>query len=343
MADVVVLKVGGRRFDAWTSVSVSKGIRDVAGAFSLEYAERTSEAGELRKIRRGESCQVLVGDEVVVTGWIDVSAPSFDARSRTLSVEGRDKACDLVDCSAMNTPGVWKNRTLSQIANDLVSPFGLSIEVRADVGAAFKSFALQQGESVWEAIERLARFRGMLAISTTVGGVAFIKPGQRKAGFTLRQGETILAASASDDGRDRFSKYVVKGQSAGDDDVNGATASGPKAEANDAGVTRYRPLLVVGEEQATLSSLRDRAGWEASTRAAAGSPVDLTVQGWRDPSGEIWQANQLVPVVAPWLDLDGEVLIADVTFSLTPDNGRITVLSCAPPDAYRPEPSGAKS
>ncbi|MGH7027943.1 phage baseplate assembly protein, partial [Brevundimonas sp.] len=211
------------------------------------------------------------------------------------------------------------------------------------VGAAFKSFALQQGETVWEAVERLARFRGLLAISTATGGVAFITPGQRRAAFTLRQGETLLSASASDDGRDRFSKYVVKGQSAGDDDVNGASAAGPKAEAQDAGVGRYRPLLVVGEEQATLASLRDRAGWEASTRAAAGTPVDLTVQGWRDPAGEIWQANQLVPVVAPWLGLDGEVLIADVTFNLTPDNGSTTVLSCAPPDAYRPEPSEAKS
>lgn len=341
MVDRVTLKVGGRRFDAWTTVSVSKGIRDVAGAFSLDYAEQTVSLGERRIIRQGEACEVLVGGERVITGWIDVSSPSFDANSRTLQVEGRDKACDLVDCSAMNSPGVWKGRSLIQIATDLVQPFGLSIEAKADVGAAFKTFALQQGETVWEAIERLARFRGLLAVSTADGGVAFIKPGQRRAAFTLKQGETLLSAQGTDDGRDRFSQYVLKGQSAGDDDVNGAAAAGPKAQAADAAVTRHRPLLVMAEEQATLASLRTRAGWEASTRAAAGKSYDLTVQGWRDPSGAVWQADLLVPVVAPWIDLSGDLLIADVNFSLTPDGGSVTTLTCAPPDAFQADPAEA--
>lgn len=341
MADVVTLKVGGRRFDAWTTVSVSKGIRDVAGAFGLDYAERTSELGERRIIRQGEACEVLVGEELVITGWIDASHPGFDPHGRDLRVEGRDKACDLVDCSALNRPGVWKGRTLIQIATDLVQPFGLAIEARADVGAAFKAFALQQGETVWEAIERLARFRGLLAVSTAAGGVAFVKPGQRRANFTLRQGETLISAQASDDGRDRFSRYVVKGQSAGDDDVNGVDASGPKAEATDPAVTRHRPLLVMAEEQATLASLRTRAAWEASTRAAAGKSYDLVVQGWRDPSGALWSADLLVPVVAPWIDIEGDLLIADVTFNLSPDDGSTTTLSCAPPDAFQPEPPEA--
>ena len=341
MADVVTLKVGGRLFDAWTAVSVSKGIRDVSGAFGLDYAERTSEAGERRIIRQGEACQVLIGDALIITGWIDASNPRFDPLDRSLRVEGRDKACDLVDCSAMNRPGVWKNRTLIQIADDLVKPFGLTIEARASVGAPFKSFALQQGESVWEAMERLARFRGLLAVSTAAGGVAFIKPGQRRAGFTLRQGDNLIGASGSDDGRDRFSAYLIKGQSAGDDDVNGAAAAGPKAEAADVGVTRHRPLMIMAEEQATLASLKTRAAWEASTRAAAGKSYDLTVQGWRDPSGAVWQADLLVPVVAPWIDVEGDLLIADVTFSLDEDGGSITTLNCAPPDAFQPEPPEA--
>lgn len=342
-ADRVVLKVGGRRFDGWKTVSVSKGIRDVAGVFRLDYAEKADQAAAPFQIRPGDACEVLIGDTAVIIGWVDAASPGFTADSRTLSVEGRDKAADLVDCAALNSPGVWKGRTLTQIATDLAAPFGLKVEARADVGAAFKTFAIQQGETVWEAIERLARMRGLLAISTATGDVAFIRPGQTRAGFTLRQGEGLLEATATDDGRDRFSQYVVKGQSAGDDEVNGNDAAGPKAQSTDAGVTRHRPILVVSEEQATLKSLQDRAAWEASTRAAAGRTYDLTVQGWRDPSGKVWAADQLVPVVAPWLDLDGELLIADVTFTLSNEAGSTTTLSCAPPDAYRPEPPEAEA
>lgn len=341
--DVVTLTVGGRRFEAWKTVSVAKGIADVAGAFSLEYAERTSETSEPVRVRRGESCVVSVGGETVITGWIDAATPDFDPENRTLRVEGRDKASDLVDCSALNTPGVWRGRTLIQIATDLVKPFGLSIEAAADVGQPFRQFAIEQGETVWDAIERLARFRGLLAVSTAEGGLRFIRPGQARAGFSLRQGVELIAASAGHDGRDRFSTYVLKGQSAGDDEVNGVAAAGPRAEVTDPGVTRHRPLLIIAEEQATLSSLRDRAAWEASRRAAEGETADLTVQGWRDPTGAIWKADQLVRVVSSWLDIDAEMLIADVTFSLTPETGSTTVLRCVPPDAYRPEPPEAQA
>lgn len=337
-ADVVTLKVAGQLFEGWTTVSVQKGIRNPAGAFSLSYAERADAQGAPLRIRTGEACEVLIGGETVITGWIDAATPEFDASSRGLKVEGRDRAADLVDCAALNTPGSWSNRTLAQIAGDLVAPFGLTAAARTDVGAPFRKFSLQQGETVWEALERLARFRGLLAVPTPAGQIEFITPGQRRAGFSLRQGVELKAASAEHDGRDRFSSYVIKGQSSGDDETNGVGAAGPKAEVRDPAIKRYRPTLIVAEEQATLASLQARGGWEASVRAAAGQKVDLTVQGWRDPAGAIWQADLVVPVSAPWLGVDHDLLIADVAFSLD-DSGSTTKLTCTPPDAYRPEPS----
>lgn len=336
--DVVTLKVGGQLFEGWTTIEVAKGIKNPAGAFSLEYAERTDQPGAPRRIRSGDACEVLIGGQTVVTGWVDATNPAIDAGTRSMRVEGRDKAGDLVDCSALNTPGVWRGRTLIQIAADLTAPFGIAISARADVGAPFKSFAVQQGETVWEALERLAQFRGLLAVSTPAGAVEFIRPGLTRAGFSLVQGENLLAASASHDARDRFSKYLLKGQSAGDDEVNGEAAAAPSATVTDPAITRHRPLLVVAEDQATLASLAARAGWEASVRAARGEMVDLTVQGWRDPLGEIWRADLIVPVSAPWVDVEGDMLIADVTFGLSEGLGSTTTLTCAPPAAYRPEP-----
>lgn len=341
MSDVVTLKVGGQAFEGWTSVSVQKGIRNPAGAFTLDFAERVRAEAAPLPIRRGDACEVLIGGEVVITGWIDKSSPGFDPRNRALSVSGRDKAGDLVDCAALNKPGVWRGRTLTQIAHDLVAPFGLSVTAKADVGAPFAQFALQQGETVWSAIERLARFRGLLAAPTASGQIELIRPGQRRADFALVQGENLLGGGAVHDDADRFSLYVLKGQSAGNDEVNGPAAAGPSAEVADAAVRRYRPTLIVAEEQATLASLRARAGWEASVRAANASAVTVDVQGWRAPDGKIWTADLVVPVRAPWLDIDGDLLIADVEFKLDAAGGSTTRLSCAPPDAYRPEPPAA--
>jgi prophage tail gpP-like protein len=335
--ELVTLKVGGLQFDGWTTVSVSKGIRNPAGGFSLSYAEKASAKGEPLKIRTGEACEVLIGGETVITGWIDAGRPEFDPESRGLMVAGRDRTADLVDCSALNSPGSWANRTLIQIASDLVAPFGLTVVARTDVGAAFRRFSLQQGETVWDALERLARFRGFLVVPTTAGQIEFITPGRRRAGFTLRQPD-MLSASAEHDVGDRFSLYVVKGQSAGDDESNGRAAAGPKAEVTDPAIKRYRPTLILAEEQATLASLQARAGWEANVRAAAGRRMEATVQGWRDPSGALWSADLIVPVEAPWLGVMGDMLIADVTFELG-ESGSTTSLTLSPPDAYRPEPS----
>ena len=335
--ELVTLKVGGQLFEGWTTVNVAKGIRNPAGGFSLSYAERADADGAPLAIRTGEACEVLIGGETVITGWIDAASPEFDARSRKLKVEGRDRSADLVDCAALNSPGSWSNRTLIQIATDLVAPFGLTVASRADMGEAFRRFSLQQGETVWDALERLARFRGFLVVPTTAGQIEFITPGARRAGFTLRQTD-MLSASAEHDVRDRFSLYVVKGQSSGDDETNGRAAAGPKAEVNDPAIKRYRPTLIVAEEQATLASLRARAGWEASVRTAAGRRMQITVQGWRDPSGALWTADLVVPIEAPWLGVMGDMLVADVEFDLS-DNGSTTRLTLSPPDVYRPEPS----
>lgn len=343
MSDVVTLKVGGQAFEGWTSVSVQKGIRNPAGAFNLDFAERVRAESAPLAIGRGDACEVLVGGEVVITGWIDKSSPGFDAGSRTLSVSGRDKAGDLVDCAALNKPGVWRGRTLTQIAQDLVSPFGLTVTAKADVGAPFAQFALQQGETVWSAIERLTRFRGLLAAPTPAGQIELIQPGQRRADFALAQGENLLSGSAVHDDADRFSLYVLKGQSAGNDEVNGRAAAGPSAEVTDAGVRRYRPTLIVAEDQATLASLRARAGWEASVRSANASAITVEVQGWRAPDGKLWSADLVVPVRSTWLDVDRDLLIADVEFKLDANGGSVTRLSCAPPDAYRPQPPAAEA
>lgn len=342
MPEIVTLEVDGKAFEGWTSVQVAKGLQNPAGAFALTYAARSQDGAPPAGIRVGAPCRVLIGGEPVIDGHVDATDPGFDARDRRLSVSGRDKAADLVDCSALNSPGTWKDRTLPQIAGDLLAPFGLSAEVEGDPGPPFKAFALQQGESVWEALERLTRFRGLMLVSTGDGSVRLIRPGRRRADFVLRQGETLMAVSGGRNDVDRFARYVVKGQSAGDDEVNGPAAAGPSAEAADPGARPGRTLLIVAEEQATLASLKLRADWEANVRAARSQTWSITVQGWRDPAGALWAADLVVPIEAPWAELTGDQLIVDVDFRLDADGGSTTRLTCQPPDAWTPAPPASE-
>jgi prophage tail gpP-like protein len=343
MPEVVTLEVDGRAFEGWTSVTVDKGLQNPAGAFALTYAARSEDGAPPAGIKVGAACRILIGGEPVIGGFVDATDPAFDAHTRRLAVAGRDKAADLVDCSALNSPGSWRGRTLGQIATDLLVPFGLDLSIEGDAGEPFKSFALQQGESAWDALERLTRFRGLMLTSDGEGGIRLIRPGARRASFTLRQGETLLALSGGQNHVDRFARYLVKGQAAGDDEVNGPAAATPQAEAGDPGARPGRTLMIVAEEQATLASLRTRAAWEANVRAARSETWTVTVQGWRDPSGALWSADLIVPIEAPWAGLNGDQLIVDVGFRLDPDGGSTTQLTCQPPAAWTPEPPPAEA
>ena len=51
---------------------------------------------------------------------------SIDSGSFSLSVSGRDKTADLIDCSATGN-SEFNNKTLTAIAQELCAPFGIAV------------------------------------------------------------------------------------------------------------------------------------------------------------------------------------------------------------------------
>ncbi len=347
MADLAppraVLKIAGKRYEGWTSIRITRSIESVCGEFTLEIVVREYSDAPRWPLRTGDACIVEIEGETVITGYIDDITPQVDDRGYGIMVSGRDRAGDLVECSALDKPGSWPGKSIEAIAAELARPFGIDVVARVDTGEKVKKFALQQGETVYAAIERLARYRGLLAVSNAAGQVELIRPGQGAAVAQLVEGENILPGSnANHSARDRFSDYVIKGQSSGDDRVNGKAAASIKAEARDPAITRHRPLLVIGEDQSTVANLRKRAAWEASTRAAKAQRGVIPVAGWRAPTGALWRPDLLVGVKAPFLMIDGTMLVSEVAL-VKDGRGTVTELIVTPPEAWSllPVPEGA--
>ncbi|HEX7124678.1 MAG TPA: hypothetical protein VF406_02740 [Thermodesulfobacteriota bacterium] len=333
MPDRVTLTVNGQRYGGWTSLEVTRSLEAIAGTFTLAVTERWPEAPVRRAIHRGDRCTVAIGDDVVLTGWVDAPRRGFDARGRTVTIRGRDATGDLVDCSAVHTPGQWRNRRLEQIAADLCRPFGIPVRRATDTGAPFRDVALHTGETVFEALERLCRHRAVLLVSDGQGGLVLTRAGTRRVSTVLAEGENLLAAELEDSERERYSRYVVKGQHAGDDTVGGGAAAEPQGEARDPGVKRDRPLIVLAEDQGDAGSFRERAQWEANVRAGRGTQGTATVQGWRDATGALWTPNTLVHVRSTTLEVDGPLLITSVTYHLS-EQGSTTTLTLTRREAF---------
>lgn len=339
---VVELHVDGVAYSGWTSVEIERGIDQMAGSFSLRLASRERTDVPDWQIRDGAECRVMLAGKPLITGYVDSFDRFLAPDDRGIEVRGRDRTADLVDCSAIHTPGSWAGRKLEQIAAELAGPFGITVEA-GDTGAPFRKFALQQGETVFAAIERMCRYRGLVAWSAGDGVLRIGNPDQGTSIGKLVEGENVIAATGTRDVSERYSDYIVKGQASGSDERSGAAVAQVRGDARDAAITRYRPMLIIGEEQADRASLQRRAAWEAAVRSGRGAPAQITIAGWLNAAGEPFQHGMRADCDVPSAGIKGQLLIERLRFSRDSDGGTTATFDLVPPEAWsqlaEPEPA----
>lgn len=332
MSDAQLL-VNGNLYGGWKSQRITRGIEQIAGSFELGVSEMWPDQAAAITINTGARCEVRIDGETVITGWVDEVGVDYDADSHEVKVRGRDATGDLVDCAAIHKSGEWQGQTMLQIARDLVAPFGIKVTANTDVGAPFKNWNIQDGETVFENIDRMARHRAVLTVSDGKGGLLLTRAGQQRASTALVLGENIELASGTRSALERFSEYIVKGQQAADDLITGTDATEPQGRAADKNVQRYRPLIVIAETAADAAALQQRAEWERNVRAGRAAALTYTVVGWRHRNG-LWQPNTIVPVRDAFLRTETDYLISQVRYLLDDEGGERAELSLRLPQAF---------
>ena len=341
----VALLINDRRHVGWTEATVTRSLETISGAFTVTLSEREPGETTPRVIRPGNACRVELEGDTVLQGWVDAVTVDYDARGHTIAVRGRDATGDLVDCSAASKPGEWSDARLEEIASALCEPFGISVSRGIDTGAPFSRFRIEEGESVFEAIERACRFRAVLPLSDGRGGLILGGPTRSRTSTRLERGVNILSASGTASWLARFSDYTLLGQQAAGSgaDFAGITAeqvAHVSATARDGGVDRHRPLTIIGEQSLDEDEARARIQWEANVRSARARSAHVTVQGWREvPDGELWEPGRLVFLTDEWLGIAQELLVSSTSQSLS-SGGTLTTLDLVPQDAFvqRAEP-----
>lgn len=215
MSSRIELYIGGSIFSGWLTVSVRRSLEHLAGSFELGLmlpGERIPSA-----LRTGQSLTLRINGQTVISGWLDQVSQRISATRHQISINGRDKTGDLVDCAAIHPGSQWRNRTLAQIAADLCAPFGIAVrwQVNDDTAARpFSSFTLENSETVADALTRAARHRGVLVTSNADGDLVFTQAGNQQTD-RLVLGENLLDADYNTDWRGRYSEYRVRGHGRG--------------------------------------------------------------------------------------------------------------------------------
>lgn len=342
------LILDGFKHTGWTEIEVTRSIESLAASFRLGLTERWAGTPAPRALKPGLACVVALVGVPVLAGHIDTVEVSYDDREHRLAVTGRDRLADLVDCAAaVDGPHEFQDLDLADIARRLCVPYGVSVAVETDIGPPFKRFALQPGETAFEALERACRIRAVLPTTNGLGALILTRAGRDRAPAALVLGENILSGAGGFSHAGRFSRYIVKGEQEPDPFSEGQGTDGTQARvgsAFDTDITRHRPTVIIGEAQGDAAALTDRARWQRQVARGRGARMSYTVAGWT-ANGMPWRPNALVAVTDPLMDLSAAaLLITSVTFTKSERTGTRTTLELTRQEAFalraEPEPEG---
>lgn len=335
--NAVTLSVNGLDYGGWTNVSISAGFEQQARSFKLGITWQWPGQGAAVRIVAGDRCELRIGADLVLTGWVSATPINHGHQQTGLTVQGESLTVDLVECSAINQPGQWRQQRLEQIATALAAPYG--VRVRSELGPLkpIAHHAIQPGETVFQSLDRLLTVQMAYSTDDAEGCLVLILPGSGgQACDALEVGRNVLTGSAALSQQKRFAEYRVCGQRKGKDGEEARKACEVEATAFDPAVRR-RVLLINESRAMSEADAQRRAAWEARSREAQTWQATYKVQGWRQSNGELWRQNTLVRVLDPIIGLDRWMLIAKVTYDLDA-SGSLTTLEVAPPAKFELNP-----
>lgn len=329
------LSVNGTKHIGWTDITIRRSIEQMSGSFDVGLTLLPNDSFVSNQIMPGSETEVLVNDAPVLTGYIDVLGSQYDKSQASLSISGRDRVSDLIDCaSTVDGPFEYIGQRLNQILDGILKPYNIPVRFDVDTGAAFKRIAIQPGETSFELIERLCRYRSLLPISDGLGGLVITKPGREKSKGKLVYGDNILSGNITLDNTNRFSLVVIKGQEEGSDDNNSDDVAGGEGRAVDSLITRYRPKVMVGDNPDSQLGIAELAKWHVSMNRARSITASYKVQGWTtDGEDDLWKINTIVPVLDPIRGLFRDMLIKDVSLDRS-GAGTTTTLGLVLPESF---------
>ncbi|MBV8972850.1 MAG: hypothetical protein JO290_11220 [Sphingomonadaceae bacterium] len=339
--DDVTLKIAGNAYAGWTDIAITLRAEALPNSFSIAVTARDPKNGSASVTAPGDACEVTIGNNRVITGYVDRVIEGGSATEHRLEVVGRGKCADLVDCSAEWPGGQIKGANALEVARKLAEPYGIDVTLAdgIDPGPAVPQINLNYGETAYSIIERVTRAAALLAYEDRMGRLVLAQAGTVTAASGFAYGQNVQAWQVTNASDERFSDIVCSKNGV---DLLGDLGEGGNffATQHDPNVKRHRLIYLVAEPALDpYGFVEMRAKWELARRAGRGRVARVTVDSWRDSAGTLWEPNTLAPIDVPGLAAgDKTLVIAEVTYRRDNGSGTTAELILMPKEAFLPEP-----
>jgi len=185
MRNDVTLTVNGSTVAGWKSVRITRGMERIPADFDISMTERFPNT-TTAVVMEGDPCIVKIGADAVITSYVDRVAESVSATTHTISISGRGKCEDLVDCAAQFDSFQFMNVSTADIAAQLARPFGISVKALS-AGILHPQVCLNVGESPYAVIDRLCKLAQVLCYEDADGDLVIgpLSTVEAAGGFAL--------------------------------------------------------------------------------------------------------------------------------------------------------------
>lgn len=317
--DVVTVTLGGLQYTNWDEVEITAAVNHAARTFKIQAALDAS----LAAFVPFAPVQIFGNSDLMFTGYIDEVSATLESKQAKVSISGRAKGQDIVDCSADHTKPDYVNKSPLDIANDQ-DQFGIGFAADLALDQIDRTRP-NPGESVFSFLSDLcdeqdATMHGQPDGSIKITQAGANPPRQTGAlieGVNIEKIETQIGSSGRDKHghhhphHSRHSHVHVHGQRYRD---NGAQATQIYATAQDSTVPRYRPHHHLHHRHTTRGHVQKKAQHKRETEAGNGLRATVTVSSWRDETGALFMPGNKVFVESPTVNLVQDMLIEQISY-----------------------------
>ena len=343
------LEVNGVQYENFTSARCELRLDSLSSSFSFSAV---APGGQALPFKGGEACRIIVSNEPVLTGFIEVVEVSYDGADHTLNVSGRSKPGDLLDSSLDQFDDIRGDElSLKQLIESVIAHLGLDIQVIDEVNpplfnSAEDIAAPEPGDNAFEFIERYAKKRQVLLTDNADGNIVIAtNSGMNAAGAVQHiigaPDNNVVASNFRFDTTGRYNLYKVASglnfaslNLAGDTGIDSAVDQ--KGTKSDDEIRAGRQFVIVPDASASDINCQKRANWEADLRRARGLVYGASVVGFRvaGESGDLWRLNRIYQIVDDFVGKIEPMLCNAVTFSQDVQDGSATRLEFVGSNAY---------
>ena len=321
--NTVTLLINGKTHGQWTNYDIVSDLLTPADDFSVTLGRPVDAKPDA--VRAGDKVEVRVGGDTVLSGRIDRVQTVTEKGGKTLTIQGRDDAGVLLDCSAPLFNA--QDMDLNQIIEKIVKPLGPA-KIRIDAAKTDKTHKVQiePGSRAWDALLEYAEANGLWPWlepdgTLVVGGPDYTAaPVAELVLRTNGQNNNIKRLEVNRDMASRYSEVTVLAQShSGKNNI--------KATAKDESVKLHRPLIVTEPDIDSQAQAQRKAKKRLADSRLEGLTITATVQGHRTDDGTLWQPGQRINVLSEPDGIDAVYFLMARTFVGGRGQGTETILT----------------